>query len=314
MTHLFLIDPLERLNIAKDSSLYLALSWQRAGHDVKIIFIDDLFFCNLPQIAKMKCYSFAGNFQANTSYLSSFVATESEELELNPSITLHMRVDPPFDLYYLQILWLLQALELKFGIKVVNRASGILHFQEKLFAYAHPSSIPSFYGHHPLKAWEFAKQYTEIVIKPADLYQGKGVEKWVVEDQSQFDKNFSKKLEQCHGRCILQPYQQEIERGEVRAIYFKEQFLGSILKVPASGSFISNLAAGASFSSTTLTQTQKNICQEVARQMAGSGVDLIAFDLIGDKLSEVNITCPGLLIQVAEASQRDLAAEILKAT
>ncbi len=309
MRHLFFIDPIEKLNIKKDSSLYLALSAKNRGESVYFLFEKDLAISNL-EFQKMTVYEFTGTWLDDGPYLKSLQLTENKELVLTQTDIIHMRLDPPFDSRYLRNLWLLDFLKQKVDLKVVNCPRGIMNFHEKLSAYLLKDSIPSFVGIDVEKAVQFMNQRTEteFVLKPLDLFGGQGVEKVA---RAQLKDRFISKLNEIKAPIIVQPYQKSVEEGELRVIAFKGKILGSILKKPKSGDFISNIAAGGSFVEAHLNEHLKNKIESLSDDLFNQGLDLIAYDVLGETITEINLTCPGLLVEVAKATKLNLAQMIL---
>jgi len=291
--HLFLIDPIEKLNPKKDSSLFMANTAFELGHEVFYLFKEDLQFSNHDVI--------------ELSVLP-FNQKERSKIRLTPQITIHMRLDPPFDYHYLQVLWLLSSYE-RIGVTVTNSPRAILNFHEKLYAYeqgAIETSIVLQEGQalNFLKTLQ-SKGYNEIILKPLNQFQGIGVVKVKISDAL---LPIQMKLRE-EGMVIIQPYLKEIHEGETRALYFRGEFLGALLKHPPldGSSFITNIAAGGSYEATELSVAQKAICNDLSMKLLPIGGDLIAFDLIGDKISEVNLTCPGLLVEASHALGMNLA-------
>ena len=151
--------------------------------------------------------------------------------------------------------------------------------------------------------------HLELVLKPLDLFQGIGVEKVNLDGSER--EAFNKKVSEYAGAIIAQPFLKEIQDGEVRSTYFKGVEIGSILKIPKSGDFISNIAGGASFEFYETTRKQKEICKAISIELMKHGVDWIAFDILGEYVQEVNITCPGLLVEVSKACDKNLANNII---
>ncbi|MFT6604708.1 MAG: glutathione synthase, partial [Bacteriovoracaceae bacterium] len=98
---------------------------------------------------------------------------------------------------------------------------------------------------------------------------------------------------------------------EIRSIFFKGVEIGSIVKVPPKGSFLANIAQGATYSVAELNPVQKKNCAVLCEELSRVGADWLAFDILGDNISEVNVTCPGLLVEVSDAMKKNLAQEIL---
>lgn len=310
MRHLLLIDPLSKLNIKKDSSLMLAHSLQKRGIETYVLFENDFAIHNLgPQ--KLRVHNFKSSLKDGSFYLSNFEVTSEKTIELDASDVLHMRLDPPFDSKYLRILWMLDHL-VSMGIKIMNDPRGIMIFNEKLYSYRTKGATASYVGQNLKLAKEFVHKInptpTALILKPMDLYSGIGVEKLFL---NEWEKRFDEKVSELKGPVIVQPYIEEVERGELRSIYFKGRELGTILKTPKNGEFLANIAQGASFHSVELTSSIRSQCEAIVKELKPFGVDWVAFDILGQSVQEVNITCPGLLVEVSHATQKNLANKIV---
>lgn len=310
MRHLLLIDPLSNLNIKKDSSLMLALALQRRGIETYILFEEDFAIHNSgPQ--KLKVHRFKGELKEDKIYLASFEIVDTEEIELTKSDVLHMRLDPPFDSRYLRVLWMLDHL-VSLGIKVMNDPRGIMQFNEKLYAYRSEGATPSFVGESLSLAKEFVsklpKDTKEIILKPMDLFSGIGVEKLSL---TGWEERFPLKVKELQGPVIVQPFIEAVKQGEVRSLYFKGQEIGTIMKIPKEGEYLSNIAQGAAFHAHELSQISRERCEPIVKELLKYGVDWVAFDILGDAISEVNITCPGLLVEVSYAHKKNLADVVI---
>lgn len=308
MRQILLIDPLERLNIKKDSSLMLGLAMQRRGIETYVCFESDFAIHNNgPQ--KLTVHSFKGELKEDQIYLASFETTGAKVIELNQSDVVHMRLDPPFDSRYLRILWMLDHL-VSMGIKVMNDPRGIMQFNEKLYAYRSQGAVPSFIGANLRLAQEFVQKLKpkSLILKPMDLYSGIGVEK---PDLNSWEKRFQEKVIELNGPVIVQPFIEAVTKGEIRSLYFKGKEIGTILKTPKDGEFLSNIAQGASFHAEPLSELAKSRTEPIVKELLGYGVDWVAFDILADAVSEVNITCPGLLVEVSYAHKKNLADVVI---
>ncbi len=310
MRHLLLIDPLERLNVKKDSSMMLALALQKRGFETYIFFEKDFAVVN-EGTPKLTVHSFKGTLKEDQIYLASFEKTVSKIIELGRNDLIHMRLDPPFDSRYQRILWMLDQLVSQ-GIRVMNEPRGIMIFNEKLYAYRKEGSIPSYVGSNLELAKQFVAGMKEkpsaIILKPMDLYSGIGVEKLHV---NAWEKRFEEKVIELQGPVIVQPFVEAVTKGEIRSLYFKQKEIGTILKTPKDGEFLSNIAQGASFHAEPLSPLARARCEAIVKELAGYGVDWVAFDILSDSISEVNITCPGLLVEVSYAFKKNLADVII---
>lgn len=309
MRHLLLIDPLEKLNIRKDSSLMLALALQKRGIETYIFFEKDFAITN-QGTQKLTVHSFKGTLKEDQIYLASFETNGSKTIELGKDDIVHMRLDPPFDSRYLRILWMLDHLVAN-GIRVMNDPRGIMIFNEKLYAYRSEGAVPSYVGSNLELAKQFVSQLKDasaIIIKPMDLYSGIGVEKLSLSD---WERRFTDKVIELQGPVIVQPFVEAVTKGEIRSLYFKQKEIGTILKLPKEGEFLSNIAQGATFRVEPLSAVARARCEAIVKELAGFGVDWVAFDILSDSISEVNITCPGLLVEVSFAMKKNLADAVI---
>ena len=314
MKHILFIDPIENLNPKKDSTLMLATTMKKAGIEVYLLFEKDFYLSNKKN-PEFMVYDFTGDFYDDGCYLKSFSIGGSSIQKVNREDILHMRIDPPFDSRYLRYLWMLRFYQEQ-GIRVINSPDGILKFNEKLHAYAQPSSLASFVGSSVSEFLNFAQlmkeeNHEELILKPLDLFQGIGVEK-ISLNRIDLKEKFEAKILENNGPVVAQPFCKEVTKGEIRALYFKGVELGSILKIPKNGEFLANIAQGADFHAIQLTTIVKNECNRICADLLLDGVDWVAFDIMGEHVSEINITCPGLLVEVSFAHKKNLAHEILK--
>lgn len=311
--HILFIDPLEKLTIKKDSTLMLATTMKEEGFEVFLMFEKD-FYVNNKSKHNLKVYDFAGSFYDESFYLKNFNLKNALNVELTEDDTIHMRIDPPFDTRYLRYLWMLRYYKTN-GINVINSPDGILRFNEKLHAYSQKSSLESYVGSSTEGFSSFIdlikEKNMELILKPLDLYQGFGVEKLSLNDPDLLLK-FEKKVKENKGAIVAQPFCREITRGEIRSLYFKGKELGSILKVPVKGEFLANIAQGASFSAISLDKKLSLECDKICAELLEEGVDWVAFDIMGSSISEINITCPGLLVEVSLAHEKNFGLEIIK--
>lgn len=314
MKHIFFIDPLEKLNIKKDSTLMLALTSLQRGIDAYLLFEKDFYISNDgPQT--LKAYKFTGSFKEDGHYLESITTVDDLFLTIDHSCTIHMRIDPPYDSRYQRYLWMLDFLSEKTSCSVLNNPLKIMKYNEKLIAYknidiGHLSFVGSSLEGFKKFLQKLEKNYDSIILKPLDLYSGIGVEKVAIKDKNIFDI-FLKKVEEFKGAIVCQPFIKEIYNGEYRSIYFDGVELGTIIKKPNKGEFLANIAQGAQFERADLPSELKNICDNIAQDLYRDDVRFLAFDLLGGKVNEVNITCPGLLVEVSYAYNENLCNRII---
>ncbi len=312
MRHFLLIDEIGQLNCAKDSSFYLAKTLKDQGHEVFLFFVKDFSIHNTGPAYQL-AYDFTAEFDETGYYLKDVALKDQVKFELTPADLIHMRLDPPFDSRYLRYLWMLDFWQQHYGLRVMNNPRGIMHWNEKITAYTLPSSLDSFIGASPSSLEMFMRPLLEaglkdFIFKPLDLYQGIGVEKVEFQDMESFQAKFVATAKVFQGPIVVQPFVPEVAEGEIRSIFFKGEHLGSIIKIPPKNQFLANIAQGAAYHAVQLEDEVEKSCKGICELLKRDGVDWIAFDILGGSIQEVNVTCPGLLVEVSKANQKNLAA------
>ncbi len=309
MIHIFFIDPISKLNVKKDSSLMMALSLKNKGQKAYLLFEEDFYVSNSLD-SSLKVYDFCGQFQDDGYYIDDFKLDGTFNQNIDKDIVLHMRIDPPYDQRYQRYLWMLDYLGTSTGAKILNNPLGIMKYNEKLSAFALKNHVESYVGaslsqFHKFVDSQKSKGVEDFILKPLDLYSGIGVQKVSLKDN--LDKEFNSKVSEFGGAIIAQPFLKEVLEGEYRSIYFDGDELGSIIKKPKPGEYLTNIAQGAMFEKVELPEHLKKECKYVSKKLLEDGVRFIAFDLLGDCITEINVTCPGLLVEVSYAHNKNFA-------
>jgi len=302
--HIFYIDELAKLNTKKDSSLHWALTLQRAREDVWLLFEKDLEV-NTKKNTALECYQFSGDIR-DDFYIYEFKLKESQLVNIEGSC-FYYRLDPPVNSDYLRSSWLVEFLSKKANLTVINNPLSVIKLNEKILAFEEKNSLESLITSSYERAFRFSQSLgvEEIIIKPLNSYSGLGVEKISLSEfkatQSRFESG---------EKFIVQAFDETVYNGEIRSVFWKARELGSMIKYPRKGSFLSNIAQGASFEKIELTENLKTQCIDICKELLKEGVDLVAFDILGDNISEVNITCPGLLVELSHACGENISAKL----
>lgn len=316
MAHIFFIDPIEKLNIKKDSTLMMALTFQQKGMECFLLFEEDFYITNSLEPV-LSLYKFDGQFKPDGFYLDALSKTDKVDWLVGSGDIIHMRIDPPYDSRYQRYLWMLDFLKQKTQCEVLNTPLKIMEYNEKLVAYKNlDHSHESYIGSSKAGFTKFLNQienqgHSEIILKPLDLYSGIGVEKVSIANSL---AKFDQKVKDFAGAIVAQPFIKEVvTAGEYRSVYMDGKELGTILKTPPEGDYLANIAQGASFEAVSLPASLQVICDEVAGELYRDGVRLLAFDLLGNGINEINITCPGLLVEVSYAYKKNICLDIAHA-
>jgi glutathione synthase len=314
MAQILFIDPLDKLNIKKDSTLMVALSFKKLGAEVYILFEED-FYLNNGKETKLSVYDFKGELAQDGYYLKDFELTEKKEIPLSKDDTIHMRIDPPYDTRYQRYLWMLDFLQEISGCEISNDPKGIMLNNEKIEAFKLKHSVESFVGSSVYGFTQYLSSlkelgHDEVVLKPMDLYSGIGVIKEKIGEEAIVA--FKQHVKEYHGAIVAQPFLKEVYNGEFRAVYFDGKEVGSIIKKPNPGEFLTNIAQGAKYEKVELPENVRKECDKVAQELLKEGVRIIAFDILGEAITEINVTCPGLFVEVSYANNKNISEEYAK--
>ena len=294
LNHLFVIDPLEKLNKKLDSSLRLAFSLSKRGHNIYIATPKDIYWNMDEGVASLKTQKL--EFSENN--LDTLSAKASEVRKLSDFQAIYMRKDPPFDMDYIACTWLLDTAGV--NTRIYNNPSALRSFNEKLLGFHYPEFCNK--GLVSAKVEELLNYIVhecngDAIIKPLDLFGGRGIERINV---NELGLDSVKTLLEDHtskGETyrLVQPFMKEIFDGEIRTFTFMGEIITSSIKVPAKGSYLANTSAGAEVKDYNLPKDLAVKITELSKKLLDKGIYMVGYDIIGDLVSEINITSPRLL-------------------
>ena len=314
MKHLLFIDSLQDLAVEKDSSLLFAHTLKEKKHEVYLLFKKDFYILS-NQPPRLNVFDFHSHLKQNSFSVDSFSVTSHHQILLDHNILFHMRLDPPFDESYLKYLWMMNDLK-KFGVRFLNDPEGIMLFNEKITSFLTSHHLETYIGNSPQDLVAFAEKqrrlgHEYLILKPLNLYQGMGIEKISLANTNQLQDIATEKIRTSRGAILAQPFVEKISEGEARTVFFADKNLGTILKVPKQGEFLANVAQGASYSMIELDPGSQKECEKLGRDLQRHGLYWFAYDILDGHINEVNVTCPGLLVEVSSAIGRNLAVDII---
>ncbi len=293
---LFVIDPITRLNPAKDSSVALMQAAQRAGLPVWVATLADLI------AAERQGAAAAGGHGAWVLATPVSLAERADgpwyqlgERQLQPmELFSHvwMRKDPPVDEAYLYATHLLELAERQGGVRVLNRPASLRAWNEKLSAlrWSHLMAA-TLVSSRVERLAAFAADQGQVVLKPLGGRAGQGV---VFASAS--TPGLRALLELVTGQeslpVMVQAFLPGVTAGDKRILLVNGEPLGAVNRRPAGDDFRSNLAVGGSPEATSLTATELSICAELAPALRAEGLFFVGIDVIDGRLSEINVTSP----------------------
>ena len=300
------MDPIHQINIKKDTSFALLLAAQARGWSLYYLEQSDLF------LQQNRVHGRCRPLTVKDDPAGWFTLGEPVEAPLADSLdVLLMRKDPPFDQEYLYSTYLLELAEAD-GLKVVNRPGSIRDANEKLFAAWFPQCTPPTLVSRDMGLIRrFLAEHGRIVVKPLDGMGGSGIFRI-----DQGDMNTGSILETLTQRgqqtIMAQRFIPEISAGDKRILLLHGKPVDHCLaRIPAAGEARGNLAAGGRGVVQPLTERDHWIAAQVAPRLLEKGLIFVGLDVIGDYLTEVNVTSPTCLREIAAATGRDLAGEFL---
>lgn len=299
----FLMDPIESLRVEHDSTFVLMLECQRRGLEVRELRQEWLFFEDGLARARMRTLAVERRPGAH------FRVRADADAPLSDLDVLFLRKDPPVDDDFLTAT---QLAELGPGPFWINHPAGLRAANEKLFALRFPDLVPPTLVTRELPRLRafIEAQGGDGVVKPLDGCGGLGVLR-VRRD----DPNFSALLEMStHGGRVpvmAQAYLPEVREGDKRIILLDGEPVGAVLRVPGQGELRANFAAGGSAAASAITARDREICRRLAPGLRACGLWFVGIDVIGGRLTEVNVTSPTGLVEIDRLTGESLEARVL---
>jgi len=278
------MDPIESVNIAADSTFALALEAEARGHTLVYYHPKQLSFRD-------------GKVTATVQPLSvrpvkgdHFTLGEPKRIDLAETDVVLLRQDPPFDMGYITNTHLLERIHP--GTLVVNDPREVRNAPEKLFVTTFQGLMPpTLITSDPAEIRSFRAEHGDIILKPLYGNGGAGVFRLKSDDE-----NLGSLLEMYgtfyHQPVMVQRYLPQVRRGDKRIILIDGEFAGAINRVPAEGEARSNMHVGGRPEPVDPSARDLEICRAIGPELKARGLIFAGIDVIGDWLTEINVTSP----------------------
>ena len=299
------MDPIQSIDYKKDTTLAMLWAAQDAGFE--------LFYLELPDLLLRsgKPYGLMRTLQVYREPSRWFTLEEATEQPLSSMDVILMRKDPPFDMDHIYATYLLE-LAAAAGVLVANRPDSLRDCNEKLFAARFPHCSPELLvssNASVLRA--FQQQHGDVVLKPLDGMGGRSVFR-----VKPGDDNIGVIIETltAHGQhpIMAQRFLPAIVEGDKRILLLNGEPVSHCLaRIPMSGENRGNLAAGGRGEVRPLTDRDRWIAAEVAPEIRKRGLYFVGLDVIGDSLTEINVTSPTCLREIEAATGEPIAANFI---
>ncbi|MBT9460229.1 MAG: glutathione synthase [Rugosibacter sp.] len=304
----FIVDPLSALKAYKDSSIAMMRAAAKRGHEVWTIQREGLHWRDgrtLAHAVKIRLH--------DEDDATWFSVAEKACLPLTVFSAVLMRQDPPFDFEYITATWLLQRAESE-GARIFNRPQAIRDHSEKVAIAEFPAFAPTtLISRHPTDVHDFINELGEAILKPLDGMGGSSI--FHVKKQDPNRNVIVEMLTHFGARSIMaQQYLPAIREGDKRVLLIGgEPVPYCLARIPMAGETRGNLAAGGTGVAQPLSVRDREIAVSLAPTLWARGLMIVGLDVIGDKLTEINVTSPTCFVEIAEQTGFDVAGMLMNA-
>ena len=299
----FQMDPLDNIDPRLDTSFRLAEEAELRGYSVFHYLPNNLTFSKTRIIAN-------GHFvKLNRKQNPSFKILKNKTIDIGHDLDiLWLRQDPPFNMDYLSSTYLLDFVGDE--TLIVNNPFWVRNFPEKLLVLNYPQLMPATIITSRIEViQEFREKYGDIILKPLYGNGGAGVFKI-----NYNDKNFVALFELFQMNSteplIAQEFLPEVINGDKRIILLDGEILGAINRIPKKGEIRSNMHVGGKAVATELSIDEIKICEQIGSTLKEHGQIFVGIDVIGGKLTEINVTSPTGLQELEKFENKNLASKV----
>jgi len=303
---LFILDPLGSLKAYKDTSVAMMRAAQLRGHQVFSCLQQDLF-------CKGRVGARAGRLSLADNDEDWVRAHAPEERSLHEFDAVLMRKDPPFDLEYVTSTWLLSQAERE-GARVINSPAAVRDHNEKLAILEFPQFVaPTLASREPERVQAFIDEQRDVVLKRLDGMGGEYIFRVRADDPNR--NVIVETVSQCGARSMMaQRYIPEVRDGDKRILLIGGKPVPHALaRIARPGETRANLAAGGRGVAQPLSARDREIAQALGPLLAARGLLLVGLDVIGEFLTEVNVTSPTCFREIQDQTGFDVAGMFLDA-
>ena len=311
MSTLFVTDPLAALDAHVDASVGLMAATQRLGEDVWVCAPEDLHARDGRVVARARRIGVRPRhrlgdhrWSAEPQWWDDLGAARIDVAD--ECALVHLRIDPPVDERYLHTTYLLDLVE-DAGARVVNRPEGVRALHEKLVALRWPHLCPpTLVSPDPAVLRAFVAEVGDAVVKPVDGFAGRGV--WRVRHDDTALALLESATSAGTRHVIAQAHLPAVEDGNKRLFLLDGEVAGAVLRRPLADDF----RIGPPVCDAPVTAADRRIVAAVAPALVRHGIVLAGLDVIGDRLIEVNVTCPGGMAKADALLGTDLCGDVVR--
>jgi glutathione synthase len=301
------MDPIAGITVKKDSTLAMLLAAQARGWDLLYMELNDLYLRDGSALARLR------PLRVRDDYRHWFELGPIETAPLAELDVILMRKDPPFDTEYIYATYLLEQAERK-GTLIINAPQSLRDANEKMFTAWFPECCPpTLVTREAADVRAFLAEQHDVVLKPLDGMGGQSIFRLRLGDP-----NVSVVIETLTNRgrryAMVQRYLPDIAEGDKRILLIDgEPVPYALARIPAAGETRGNLAAGGRGEGRELTARDRWICAHVGPALKARGLVFVGLDVIGDYLTEVNVTSPTCIRELDAIYGLDIGGDLMTA-
>ena len=295
----FQMDHLSALNFKTDSTLPIIYESQKRKNTNYIYHPRELYLKN------NKVFALANSISFSSSNYQKYTLGKKEKLLLDSLDFLFIRQDPPYNMSYISSMHLLELVNSK--TRIINDPHGIRNAPEKLLMLKFPKLIPpTLITKSKDEVNKFMTQYNQCVVKP--LYGNGGEDIFFLNKK---DKNYNQILEaflkKNNEPFIIQKFLPEIKKGDKRIIIIDGNPVGAVKRMPKGNEIRSNIHVGGKCVKTRLSKRDLQICESIRKELIDNGLFFVGIDVIGNFLTEINVTSPTCIQEIKQLYKIDIA-------
>jgi glutathione synthase len=304
----FIVDPLSSLKAYKDSSVAMMRAAEKHGHEVFAIEASSLCWRRPEQPGQPGVFGVVYHLRLRPDDHDWYRETGFEAMPLNAFDAVLMRKDPPFNSEYVTATWLLERAEAE-GARVYNRPRALRDHSEKLsIAEFDRYTVPTLVSRDLNLIQHFIDEQRDVVVKPLDGMGGHQVFRLHRNDSN---RNAILETLAWNGRrtIMAQQYLQEISQGDKRILLIGGKAVPWCLaRIPKAGETRGNLSAGGTGVAQELTKRDREIAETLGPLLWQRGLLVVGLDVIGEHLTEINVTSPTCMVEIRQQTGFDAAA------
>jgi len=286
------MDPIAQINIKKDSSFAMLLEAQRRGYELHYMEMADLYLNNGEARARTRLVNVEQNYD------NWYRFNDEQDIALSELNVILMRKDPPFDTEFIYATYILERAEEK-GTLIVNKPQSLRDCNEKLFTAWFADLTPAtLVTRNKAQLKAFWQEHGDIILKPLDGMGGSSIFR-VKEGDPNLGVIAETLTELGNRYCMAQNYIPAIKDGDKRVLVVDgEPVPYCLARIPQGGETRGNLAAGGRGEPRPLTDSDWEIARRVGPELKAKGLIFVGLDIIGDRLTEINVTSPTCIREI----------------